>query len=95
LAGIEPASFFLRRKLMKSLVLAAAFAAVALSPAAAKMECSSANMAKLVVAMGGEDTPAKIATRKSMSLANSDMSKGNMRGACKHYFNAEKSMAMK
>jgi hypothetical protein len=81
---------------MKSLLLAAAFAAVALSPAsAAKMECSSANMAKLVVAMGGEDTPAKIATRKSMSLANSDMSKGNMPGACKHYFNAEKSMAMK
>jgi len=81
---------------MKSLLLAAAFAALALSPAsAAKMECSSANMAKLVVAMGGQDTPAKIATRKSMSLANSDMSKGNMRGACKHYFNAEKLMAMK
>ena len=30
-----------------------------------------------------------------MASANSDMSKGNMRGACKHYMNAEKAMAMK
>ncbi|WP_349540734.1 hypothetical protein [Bradyrhizobium sp. DOA1] len=52
-------------------------------------------MAKLVAGLGGEDTPGKMAARKSMASANSDMSKGNMRGACKHYMNAEKSMAMK
>lgn len=81
---------------MKTLLLAAAFAALALSPAsAAKMSCTSANMAKLVVGLGGEDTPGKIAARKSMASANSDMSKGNMRGACTHYVNAEKAMAMK
>ncbi|WP_354270649.1 hypothetical protein [Bradyrhizobium japonicum] len=52
-------------------------------------------MAKLVVGLGGEDTPGKIAARKSMASANSDMSKGNMHGACTHYMNAEKAMAMK
>ena len=81
---------------MKTLLLATAFAALALSPAsAAKMTCTSANMAKLVLGLGGDDTPGKIAARKSMAGANSEMSKGNMRGACKHYFNAEKAMAMK
>jgi hypothetical protein len=85
-----------RRRLMKTLLLATAFVALALSPAsAAKMACTSANMAKLVAGMGGEDTPGKIAARKSMAAANSDMSKGNMRGACKHYMSAEKAMAMK
>jgi hypothetical protein len=82
--------------LMKTLLLATAFVALALTPAsAAKMACTSANMAKLVAGMGGEDTPGKIAARKSMAAANSDMSKGNMRGACKHYMSAEKAMAMK
>ena len=81
---------------MKTLLLATAFVALALTPAsAAKMACTSANMAKLVAGLGGEDTPSKMAARKSMAAANSDMSKGNMRGACKHYMNAEKSMAMK
>jgi len=81
---------------MKTLLLAAAIAALAVSPAsAAKMACTTANMAKLVAGMGGEDTPGKVAARKSMSMANSDMSKGNMRSACKNYMNAEKAMAMK
>ncbi|MBR1171428.1 MULTISPECIES: hypothetical protein [Bradyrhizobium] len=81
---------------MKTLLLAATFVALALSPAsAAKMACTSANMAKLVGGLGGEDTPGKMAARKSMASANSEMSKGNMRAACKHYMSAEKSMAMK
>lgn len=81
---------------MKTLMLAAAFVALALSPAsAAKMACTSANMAKLLTGLGGEDTPSKVAARKSMASANSEMSKGNMPGACKHYMSAEKAMAMK
>ncbi|MGX1166054.1 hypothetical protein ACNJYD_32220 [Bradyrhizobium sp. DASA03005] len=81
---------------MKTLLLAATFVALALSPAsAAKMACTSANMAKLVGGLGGEDTPGKMAARKSMASANSEMSKGNMSAACKHYMSAEKSMAMK
>ena len=81
---------------MKTLLLAAAFAALTLSPAsAAKMSCTSANMAKLVVGLGGEDTAGKVAARKSMASANSDMSKGNMRGACMHYKRMQKMGMMK
>jgi IMP dehydrogenase/GMP reductase len=81
---------------MKTLLTAVAFVAFAISPASAALEaCTTANMAKTVAAMGGADTPAKIATRKEMALANTDMSKGNMRGACSHYMKAQKAMASK
>jgi hypothetical protein len=36
------------------------------------------------------DGPAKMAMSKEMGMANTDMSKGNMRGACMHYMKAQK-----
>lgn len=82
---------------MKTLLTAAAFVALALSPAsAAMMACTGANMAKSITAMGGTpDSPGKFAMNKEMAAANTDMSKGNMRGACKHYMKAQKMSAKK
>lgn len=79
---------------MKTLLTAAAFVALAFSPAsAAMMGCTSANMAKSAGMMSGTpDTPAKMAMNKEMAMANTDMSKGNMRGACMHYMKAQKAM---
>jgi hypothetical protein len=42
-----------------------------------------------------EDGPAKMAMAKEMSMANTEMSKGNMRGGCMHYLRAQKMGAMK
>lgn len=79
---------------MKTLLMATAFVAFAFSPAsAAMMACTSANMAKSVGMMTGTpDTPAKMAMNKEMAAANTDISKGNMRGACMHYMKAQKAM---
>ncbi|MBR0717904.1 hypothetical protein [Bradyrhizobium liaoningense] len=82
---------------MKILLTAAAFVALTLSPASAgMMACTKDNMMKSAAMMGGTaDTPAKMAMNKEMSMANTDMSKGNMRGACGHYMKAQKAMSMK
>ena len=67
-------------------------AALAVSPAsAAMMKCTSENMAKSMT-MGGAtpDSPGKMAMMKEMSMANTAMSKGDMRGACKSYMRAQK-----
>jgi len=43
--------------------------------------------------MGTVDSPAKQAMAKEMASANSEMSKANMRGACKHYMKAQQMSA--
>lgn len=82
---------------MKILLTAAAFIALALSPASAKMmACTGDNMGKAaMMASGMPDSPAKTGMNKEMAAANMDMSKGNMRGACTHYMKAQKMGMMK
>jgi hypothetical protein len=89
---------FQGRILMKTILITAAmFSAFALSPAsAAMMKCTSDNMAKTTMMMNSmQDGPGKVAMGKHMALANADMSKGNMRGGCKHYMMAQKAGMMK
>jgi hypothetical protein len=83
---------------MKTILMTAAmFSALALSPAsAAMMACTSDNMMKSTMGMNSmQDGPGKVAMGKEMAMANSDMSKGNMRGGCKHYMMAQKAGMMK
>lgn len=82
---------------MKILITAAMFSALAFTPVSAKMmACSGENMAKSGTAMAGmADGPAKMGMAKEMGMANTDMSKGNMRGACSHYMKAQKMSSMK
>jgi hypothetical protein len=79
---------------MKTTFFAAiAIATVALAgPASAKMMgCTSANMAKAVSDTGSmPDSPQKMGMMKEMGMANTAMSKGDMRGACKSYMRAQK-----
>ena len=83
---------------MKTILMTAAmFSALALSPAsAAMMACTSDNMMKSTMMMNSmQDGPAKVSMGKHIALANADMSKGNMRGGCKHYMMAQKAAMMK
>jgi hypothetical protein len=82
---------------MKILIVAAMFSALAFTPAAAKMmACSGENMAKTNMMMAGmADGPGKMGMGKEMGMANMEMSKGNMRGACMHYMKAQKMSMMK
>jgi hypothetical protein len=83
---------------MQRIVLTAAlFSALALSPASAKMmSCSGENMAKSYTMMSGmPDGPAKMAMARETGMVNTEISKGNMRGACKHYMNMQKMSMMK
>jgi hypothetical protein len=78
---------------MKILFAAATIAAVlAISPAsAAMMACTSENMAKSVAdGSAMPEGPGKMAMMKEMGMANTAMSKGDMRGACKSYMRAQK-----
>jgi hypothetical protein len=78
---------------MKILFAAATITAVlAISPAsAAMMACTSENIAKSVAAGGAmPEGPGKMAMMKEMGAANTAMSKGDMRGACKSYMRAQK-----
>ena len=85
LAGKTPAHF--SEVQMKILFTAAMFSALALSPAsAAKMACTSDNMAKSTAMMAPIQSPAN----KEMAMANTDMSNGKMRSACMHYMKAQK-----
>jgi hypothetical protein len=79
------------------LITAAMFSVLALSPAsAAMMACTSDNMLKTTTMMNSMPYgPAKVEMGKHMAMANADMSKGNMRGGCKHYMMAQKSGMMK
>lgn len=82
---------------MKILITAAMFTVMALTPASAKMmACTGENMAKSTTAMTAMmEGPGKMAVAKEMSKANMAMSKGDMRGACKSYMQAQKMAAMK
>ena len=75
---------------MKFLIVAATIAiAAACSPASAAMMKS--------MSAGGAmpDSPGKMAMMKEMAMANTQMSKGDMKGACKSYMKAQKMGAMK
>jgi hypothetical protein len=74
-----------------------AAAVLAVSPAsAAKMNCSGDNMTKTSAAMMTMPYgPNRMAMDKEMGMANTEMSKGNMKGACSHYMKAQKMSAMK
>ena len=77
---------------MRTLIAAAMLTAVAFTPASAKMmACTSDNMMKSTAMMAPGQTPAN----KEMGMANTEMSKGNMRGACMHYMKAQKMSAAK
>jgi hypothetical protein len=83
---------------MKILITAAMFSALAFSPASAAkmMACTGENMAKSNAMMGGmAEGPGKMAMGKEMGMANMDMSKGNMKGACMHYMKMQKMGAAK
>ena len=75
----------------------AMFSALAVAPASAKMmACSGENMAKTTTMMTTmADGPGKMGMSKEIGMANADMSKGNMRGACMHYMKAQQMGAMK
>ncbi len=78
---------------MKVLLAALTITTVlAISPAsAAMMACTSENMAKSVTAISAmPDGPGKMAMMKEMGMANTAVSKGDMRGACKSYMRAQK-----
>ena len=81
----------------KILITAAMFSVLALTPASAKMmACTGENMAKSnTMMMGMAEGPGKMGMNKEMGMANMDMSKGNMRGACMHYMKAQKMGMMK
>ena len=81
----------------KILISAAMFSALALTPASAKMmACTGDNMAKTgTMMMTMTDGPGKMGMGKEMGMANTEMSKGNMRGACMHYMKAQKMSRMK
>lgn len=83
---------------MKLMLAAATIATVlATVPAsAAMMSCSSDNMMKSMNAGASmPDSPGKMAMMKEMAMANTQMSKGDMRGACKSYMKAQKMSMMK
>jgi hypothetical protein len=78
---------------MKVMFAASAITAVlATSPAsAAMMACTSENMAKSVAAGDAmQERPVKRAMLKELADANTAMSNGNMRAACKSYMRAQK-----
>ena len=82
---------------MNKMIVSAAFLALLSVPASAEMmKCTSENMAKTGTMMQTmQDGPGKMAMGKEMGMANMEMSKGNMRGACMHYAKAQKMGMMK
>lgn len=82
--------------MLKYLTSAAALLMLSATASAAPMKCTSENMAKTNTMMQTmPDGPNKMAMGKDMGMANMEMSKGNMKGACKHYMNAQKTGEMK
>ena len=77
---------------MKSLVVAAAFAACVLSPASAKMmACKGENFAKMTDRIATMPYGAKrMAMMREMAVVNTDLSHGDLSGACKHYVIAQR-----
>ena len=66
-------------------------------PASAKMmSCSGENMSKTsTMMMAMPDGQNKMMMNREMGMANTEASKGNMRGACMHYMRAQKMGMMK
>jgi hypothetical protein len=98
LGSQQNVGFILEEDAMKKILITTAmFSVLALSPASAgMMSCSGANMAKTNTAMMGmADGPAKMGMGKEMGMTNTEMSKGNMGGACMHYMKAQKMGMMK
>ena len=77
---------------MKTMFISAALLACLSAPASAEMmKCTSENMAKTTTMMQTmQDGPSKMAMGKEMGMANMEMSKGDMRKACKHYMDSQK-----
>jgi len=84
---------------MRIFIIAAVFSALAFTPASAKTKataCTGENMAKTSAAMATmPEGPGKMAMSKEMGMANTEMSKGNMRGACAHYMKVQKMSSAK
>ena len=79
---------------MGRIMIVAALLGVTAAPAAAEtMKCSGENIGKMT-SMSSADTPAKMGVNKEISMANMEMSKGNMRGACMHYMRAQRMNTM-
>ena len=82
--------------MIKFLIPAALLASFVTPASAAMMKCTSENMAKSAAMMQTmADGPGKMGMGKEMGMANMEMSKGNMRGACMHYMKAQKMGMMK
>jgi hypothetical protein len=77
---------------MKHLVVAAAFAAFVWSPASAKMMgCKADNFAKMTDRISTMPYgPKRMAMMREMAVVNTDLSQGDLRGACKHYATAQR-----
>ena len=72
-------------------------AVLAISPAsAAMMACTSENIAKSVAAVDTmPDGPRKMAMLKEIGMANTAMSNGDMRSACKSFIRTQKMSSIK
>jgi hypothetical protein len=77
---------------MKNLVAAAAFAAFTFSPAFAKtMTCTGENFATMMTRMATMPYGHKrMGMMREMTAVNTDLSNGDLRGACKHYVIAQR-----
>jgi hypothetical protein len=74
--------------MMKILITAGVLSVLALSPVSAKMmACTTANIGSSAMSMMPDG---QSAANKEMSMANTDVSNGKMRSACKHYTKAQK-----
>jgi hypothetical protein len=79
---------------MGRMLILAALLGVAAAPASAEMmKCTGENIGKMT-SMSSADTPAQMGMNKEISMANMEMSKGNMRGACMHYMRAQRMKTM-
>ena len=76
---------------MKSLLIAAAFVALALSPASGKnVACTGENFARMTDRMATmPHGPKKMAIMREIAAINTGLSNGDLSGACKHYVVAQ------
>jgi hypothetical protein len=72
----------------RTIILVAVLGVVAAPASAEMMKCTGENIGKMTTM--SSDAPAKMAMNKEMAMANMEMSKGNMRGACMHFARAQR-----
>ena len=73
-------------------IVVGALVALAVTPASAQRPspCTGENMAKVYGAWSAmPDSPRRFTLAGELAGINSEMSKGNMRGACGHFYNAQ------